>query len=938
MSGFLKAAATAGVICSICSVFFPLAGQENGEISIDIVAEPPAEVETMHIDSTGDDNTGDAVDTLPPLDKEPVLKKFVEIMYPPELAKEGVSGIVTVDLLVNENGRVDSLSVIKGVHSLLDSLVADAVKGFLFEPAVAQGETVPVILTYEYRITLDAVVDSIQEYVNFSGVVLERGTRNPIPGAYVTVSIIDTASDTLLPVPFSMYIKKIGSFDGQDLEGNSLVTLTDSIGRFAFRSLPAGSCVVHIPVVGYEAFVSDEMISHGELLEVTYRLQKVMYSDYEIVVYGKSEKREVARRTLSVSEVRKIPGFGGDAVKVVQALPGVARPSFGGGTVVVRGAPTWDSKFYLDGVPIPQLYHFGGVKSTYNSEALESIDFYPGGFSSRFGGAIAGVVELQGRGAKEERLHGFGDVSLLDATAFIETPLSEKVSVLATARRSYIGDLLGFATEKLSIIELPVTVAPFYYDYVVRTDVRLNREQRFFGTLFGSKDAFELIVPFLRRGSSEVDSLADRIRQMNRFTMGIAGWDLTSPSGFDNSLRASLTYNDGFGSIFGFAKFDYSAWEYTLRNETGYRFGDRLKINAGIELWYMDFTQDAIFPNPDNTLFKTSFASQFGLAGPYLTMEYRPISRLLLVPGIRIDYYRELDYNGSLVPEFWDYRGDRYRRGISGEPSLRVSARYEINEGSTIKTAVGTYNQTPQPQGFTTSKDVGNPHLPATRARHVVAGFEQQFTDLIFLDIQLYHNQQWGIPEFASSADLLADPDGPRILPDGEGRMYGLELLLRHDNSERFFGWVAYTLARSERYNRKEKRYSLYNRDQTHNLQLVASYRFPRQWEAGARLRYVTGNPQTPIIGSVYDATRRFYRPVTGPQNSMRNGPFFQLDVRVDRKFVFDSWMFSLYLDLQNVLVFAYQSPEFTVYNYDFSEQTAISTPFIPSLGMRAEF
>ena len=60
--------------------------------------------------------------------------------------------------------------------------------------------------------------------------------------------------------------------------------------------------------------------------------------------------------------------------------------------------------------------------------------------------------------------------------------------------------------------------------------------------------------------------------------------------------------------------------------------------------------------------------------------------------------------------------------------------------------------------------------------------------------------------------------------------------------------------------------------------------------------------------------------------------------MRIDKKFIFDRWMFSVYLDMQNVLVFLYQSPEFTVYNYDYTEKTTISMPFIPSLGIKAEF
>ncbi len=909
---------------------------DEDEYTIDIVSEGSADTAVGNQAVASEPDMEE--NSVPALEKEPVLKNFIAAEYPPECAKRGVAGSVLLDLLVNELGDVDSVAVVQGLDSLLDSAVVAAVRQFVFEPAEAGGAPVPVIITYDYRVSYDAVLDSIAEFVNFIGLVLERGTRDPVPGVEVVVIFPDTAADSLLPVPFSAYLAKIGSFTGQRTEEQSVIASTDSTGRFTFRSLPTGPCRVMVPAIGYEPFSSDEVIRHGEQLEATYRLQRTSYSEYEIVVYGKEETREVARRTLSVGEIRKIPGFGGDAVKVVQALPGVARPSFGGGSVVVRGAPTWDSKFYLDGIQIPQLYHFGGVKSTYNSEALSSIDFYPGGFSSRYGGAIAGIVKLEGRGAKEGKPHGFADVSLLDATAFAEVPVNDKVSVLASGRRSYVGDLLGIATEKLSIIKLPVTVAPFYYDYILRTDITPSNDHHLFFTVFGSKDSLELIVPFLSRGSAEVDSLADRVRQMRSFAMGIGGWDFTGPSGWKNSLRTSVVYGESFGSIFGFARFSTWTWEGTIRDEASRRLNDLVTLNAGFDLWGQRLTQRAIFPNPDNTLLKTAIVADFGLLGVWADAELQLLDKLLIIPGLRYDYYHELTYNGSLVPEFYDYRTDRYRRGPSGEPSLRLSARYSIDERQTVKASVGTYNQTPQPQGFATSDAVGNPKLPATRARHIVAGYERRFTDLIFADVQLYHNQQWGIPEFASTADLLENPNGPRLLPDGRGRMYGLEVLLRHDNSERFFGWIAYTLARSERYNFTEGKYALYNRDQTHNVQLVGSVRLPAQWETGVRIRYVSGNPLTPITGSVYDVTNRFYRPLNGPENSSRNDPFFQVDFRVDKKFVYDRWMLSLYLDLQNVLVFAYKSPEFTVYNYDFTEKTTVSTPFIPSLGIRADF
>ena len=117
------------------------------------------------------------------------------------------------------------------------------------------------------------------------------------------------------------------------------MTLTDSTGFFHFWSLPACSVQINVPLSGYEDFREKELVAPSTETQVTYYIQRLSYSDYEIVVYGKREEKEVTRRQLTLTEVKKIPGLGGDAVKVVQALPGVGRPTFGSGQIVVRGMP-----------------------------------------------------------------------------------------------------------------------------------------------------------------------------------------------------------------------------------------------------------------------------------------------------------------------------------------------------------------------------------------------------------------------------------------------------------------------------------------------------------------------------------------------------------------------------------------------------------------------
>ncbi|HEX2957246.1 MAG TPA: hypothetical protein VHO70_10460, partial [Chitinispirillaceae bacterium] len=81
-----------------------------------------------------------------------------------------------------------------------------------------------------------------------------------------------------------------------------------------------------------------------------------------------------------------------------------------------------------------------------------------------------------------------------------------------------------------------------------------------------------------------------------------------------------------------------------------------------------------------------------------------------------------------------------------------------------------------------------------------------------------------------------------------------------------------------------------------------------------------------------------YFEPVYGKKNSDRVDPFFQLDVRVDKKFVFDKWMYSMYVDFQNISYFFYKSPEMWDYNYDYTDKTIIAMPPMVAVGCKAEF
>jgi len=859
------------------------------------------------------------VETLEP-EVEPQLVTFVDAEYPPQALLAGHEGSVILELLVSSSGAVDSATVYQSLEPSLDAAAIEAALQFIFSPAQVEGEAVPVYLLFEYTFSIAEQTRQITEYVNFSGVLKEKGTRDWIEYATVVVNFPFTLTDTTLTVPWSAYLERIGGFPGQYLEEGSLVALTDSLGHFEFKSLPAGRFSVSFPNAGYESVVEYERLGYAEHLQSTYFLPRANYDEYEIVVYGKAEQKEVTRQRLSVTEVERIPGFGGDAIKSVQALPGVARPPFVSGQIIVRGSGFEDTRYFLDGIDIPMLFHYGGLKSTYNTSVLQSIDMYPGGFGARYGSCVGGVIEISGRSAREDRWRTSIDASFLDASFLTEGPLTDKLGLQITGRRSFIGEIANAALSGIDSFNM--AAVPYYWDYIARLDYRHSQDNRWFLTLFAAKDRMEIIYNDEMGGSSEVSAAQNAVGMSSLFQRLILGNDWRIGNRANNELRLAVGRDDYIGNIMGFFAYSFKSKNITLRDEFTFQQNDRLTYKFGTDVaWYpLDYRVSAL--GAGNSVQEKTFSDM----GTYASIEWRPTDRLLLIPGYRYDYYKELS---------------------EGASSIRLTSHYTLTDKHTLSSAVGTYNQSPSPRGQAVDPVFGNPDLPPTLATHVTLSDEWKMNDLVSLKSEIYYNTQEQIPLETNSGSL-------NFLPDQDARMYGLEFMLRRNQGNRFFGWLSYSLSRSERRMPRKptssidgdwdpSQWILSDFDQTHHVEAVGSWNLGSTWSAGFRARYVTGNPTTPRLGFdssqyAYDSDFGQYNDVLGEYRSARMGPFFQFDVRVDKKFVYQNWIMSVYFDIQNLNYSIYNSPEFYNYSFDSSERNTVGGILIPTFGVKAEF
>lgn len=850
---------------------------------------------------------------VPQLTKPPKLLNFVQATYPPEAQQQGLTASVRLKVTIAADGTVSDAEVAEPVGNGFDEAAVEAVKQFTFSPAEIDDVPSPVQIEYVYHFTLEPPDAGVPEAVDagppplphatLKGQVIARGDRKRIGGA--TVRCAD------------------------DPEQNSAVT--DEDGQFTLVTV-AGVCKLKVAASDYKPFDDeDQELKENETIEVVLRLTP-SNQVFETTVRAQRDQKEVVRRTLDREEIQKVPGSFGDPVRVIQDFPGVARAPFISGQLIVRGADPSQTLTFMDGVEIPLLFHFGGGPSVVNSEFLDHIDFYPGGFGSEYGRAIGGVVDVATRKGSSDTYHGSVNINLEDSSVFLEAPITDGVSISGAVRRSYIDALLPLVLPK-NPEGGTLLVLPVYWDYQVRLDGGPKRGSTPTGgtthwsvMAFGSDDLLKVVATgagMNRDFSISVHTLFHRI-------VGSYQWHQN-----DVTVKISPYVGYDLASLdFGIAHLDAATYTAGLRNSIAVDLDKHLTTRFGADLFYTRIGGSAelpaigdiqypVFPGASPKVGTQRIAEDLDSFDGALFFEADvKIGDLTITPGFR-------------ASSTW-LGGKQLRHAF--DP--RLFARYQLFKGTTIKASIGEYTQPPAVTSVA-GPPFGTPGLLNQHAFQTQIGVAQKITDNINVDVTGFYNRRY---DMVVQGGSTTQPDGTVVnnlySNDGLGRAYGLEVLLRHEVTRNFFGWLAYTFSRSEeRISGTGNPYVLGQYDQTHILTLLGSYKLPWGFEVGARFRYVTGNPITPVVhtADLYSVDGDSYGRQNGMRRSARDPDFNQLDIRIDKIFVFDKWKLDLFLDVQNV----YNQKNVEGYFYDYRFRQAFEVPgipFLPVLGVKGTF
>jgi hypothetical protein len=635
--------------------------------------------------------------------------------------------------------------------------------------------------------------------------------------------------------------------------------------------------------------------------------------EYEGVAEVEAPPREPTKRALKQEELTTVPGTRGDALRAIEVMPGVGRTQFGSnpGPPLLRGATSNESLVLIDGVSAPLLYHFGGLTSVFNSHLLESVTLYPGNYSARYGRAAGGAVDVRVRDPKSDRFHLMLELSLLDSFALVEGPLTPRTSLALAARRSNVDPFVDALIDDDSTA---VVAAPVYWDYQAILSHRFDARHALRVILFGDYDTFELELGEAAGGDPALSGEFGSTVGFHRLEV-----ELDSRLSDAVSQKVMLAAGPSPGSgRFGDVAYEFLSWEFDARADWSFLLSPALRLDAGLDVRAITASFEYRGPMPG---VEEGAPSQGSLAAESTTVAeshlrgirpavyaealIRPVDGLLVVPGVRADYYGDIG----------DYSVDP-----------RLGSRWSLGPTTTLKGGVGYYSQ--PPQYWEAMPAFGNPKLRAFRTLQTSAGVEQTFGEAARVDVDGFY-KRW--------EDRVVSTQGgapPRYVNGGTGEAYGTEFLFDLRPTRRSRSYISYTLSRSTRRDGPGQPMRLFDRDQTHLLSITSSYDFGGGFSAGARFRYVTGNPYSAVSAAVYDASTDTYRPLYAGLNRDRNDAFHQLDVRVEKLWKAGPVELTTYVEVMNV--YNRKNQEGRRYSFDYRESASVSgMPLFPNLGIR---
>lgn len=712
----------------------------------------------------------------------------------------------------------------------------------------------------EIAVTFALLFALVQGVTPIQGTVRAEGSHEPVP--YATIEVV----------------------------GTDRRAAADVRGFFTLTAVPEGRWTIRARALGYTPATRVVEVQAGTPLRVELLLTRLPFTIAAVRVDEDADDREVnpvgpPPIRLDALTLRTTPALAEvDVLRALQILPSVQQASDFSSALYVRGGSPDQTLVALDGLPLFNPYHLGGIFAAIDPDAVASLDLWAGAIPARMADRLSGVVNIWTREGARDRTHSRGSIGLISSRVSVDGPLpGGNGSYLVSTRRTYL-DLFTRAVKAAGWGKAEI---PYHFtDAHVKLVHDVGELGRLSASAYYNQEQFYYHDEY-EPGADYDDDFDWGSRAASlEWRQPIGGRLLLEARAGFSAFRSEIDFLDPATGMSG------SPAVHTMRGRVHMRDGlastgitwflNDHEIRAGTQLdayrleYDIDRAEDRFFadllPEFERSDPLTSVAA-------FVEDEWRVHDAVRVRLGMR-----SLHSGGAsaLMPRF----------GASWRISPRLTL--ELGGGSYAQSLNSFRNEESILASFlaydmlTPSDSIG-----LARSADVVVGGEwRSGATSVRLDAYAKRFTELPMPV------LPADPfEAPLLeverMERGTGGAQGLDLLVRRDWGERRTLFASYALARATRTLEGETFAPRFER--RHTVDLLGSFPLGRRTDAAARLVGSTGQPHTPIVGRFVPIapgggvsggelepsyTRTF---VLGEHNSARLPGYVRLDLSLRR-------------------------------------------------------
>lgn len=647
-----------------------------------------------------------------------------------------------------------------------------------------------------------------------------------------------------------------------------LGTTTNSYGFYSI-TLPEGKTQLNLSYLGYITQTHDLQLTRDTVLNI--KMEDNTLLQEVVVLSDKAETGLMATQMgaieIPMAQIKHTPSILGEAdvMKAIQLMPGVQAGVEGSAGLYVRGGGPDQNLVLLDGVPVYNVDHMLGFFSVFTPEAVKKVTLFKSSFPARFGGRLSSIVDVRTNDGDMKKYHGTISVGLLTSKINFEGPIiKDRTSFNISARRSYVDLLMKPFMPK------DQKMSYYFYDINAKINHKFSDRNRLFLSFYNGKD--HLMNNIKEIAGDEV--VTDDTSKMNwGNTIVSARWNhifnnklfsntTVAYSHYNLNMNSSSHYNLSSGQENDY-KVDYNSgikdWSYQIDFDYNPVPSHHIKFGAGY--LYHNFRPEvstAKIKNKENNI-------------PIQDTLYNSIANSRIYAHEvsayiedNFDLTSQLRINAGLHFSMFHVQSKSY---FSIQP--RLSLRYQLLHDIALK---ASYTQMSQYVHLLSSTPISMPTdlwVPVTNKIRPMKSHQYSlgayYTGIRGWEFSVegYYKNMKNVLEYKDGISFFGSSTGWEDKVEmGLGRSMGIEFMAQKSLGKTT-GWVAYTLAKSDRKFAKGginngERFP-YKYDRRHNINLTVNHKFSERIDIGASWTFATGGTAT-----IAEEVTHVIRPIDG--------------------------------------------------------------------------